>query len=652
MSPVGAPSTNSLASRPESPRLPATAHGAGVELAGIRSVVPARILDTRVGLGAPQGPVGEAAAIDVPVLAQHGVPASGVDTVVLNVTVVRPTATSYVTIWPSGVPRPETSSLNMTPGLTIANLVVTKVGAGGMVSLFNRFGTTHLVADVVGYSTASEHLQPIVPSRILDTRSGVGTPAGKVGPSASIDVVVVGRGGVPVTGVGSVLLNLTVTQPTADSYVTVWPTGLERPEASSLNMSSGETRPNMVVAKVGADGKVSLFNRFGTTHLIADVVGWMPEYGAYTAINPIRVLDTRNGTGHYGTALYNEMFGGYILRPGVFDGPVREGRTIAVSVEQSVVPPAATALVLNLTAVGATKATYITSWPFGQPMPTASVLNVVPGDVAPNMVVVERGGAGQWLLGGTYFNLFNAFGDVHLVADVVGYFVPWDAQDAVDPVANSIHIVVAAPSDVPFTITDEAALHTVRVAEGWLRDQSGRGLRLDTADGDVEVSRLRFSRTREDLQDEIAFSGYFGFEGVFDEVIAGGFANPRKKYVVFVESLWSGNVAGIADSPGPIGLVFTSEVDVDTSLTWTSSDVPAVVLHELFHTVGAVSTCAPNATPGGGHVAEELDLMYDGLLADPELLVLDVGRDDYWGQGDSLCDGEPYPDLSLTPYFE
>jgi len=67
-------------------------------------------------------------------------------------------------------------------------------------------------------------------------------------------------GGVPATGVSAVVLNVTVTQPTTGSFLTVYPSGTTRPLASSLNFVAAQTVPNLVVAKVGADGKVGVYN--------------------------------------------------------------------------------------------------------------------------------------------------------------------------------------------------------------------------------------------------------------------------------------------------------------------------------------------------------------------------------------------------------
>ena len=114
----------------------------------------------------------------------------------------------------------------------------------------------------------------LTPARILDTRSANGAPAARLGADAALDLQVTGRGGVPAGGVSAVVMNVTVTEPSAPSYLTVWPAGQTRPTASNLNFVAGQTVPNLVVAKVGAGGRVSFYNAGGSTHVVADVVGW------------------------------------------------------------------------------------------------------------------------------------------------------------------------------------------------------------------------------------------------------------------------------------------------------------------------------------------------------------------------------------------
>jgi hypothetical protein len=67
---------------------------------------------------------------------------------------------------------------------------------------------------------------------------------------------------------------VTVTGTSAGSYLTLYPSDASQPLASDLNWTAGLTVPNLVVVKLGADGKVTIFNGVGSTDVIADVVGW------------------------------------------------------------------------------------------------------------------------------------------------------------------------------------------------------------------------------------------------------------------------------------------------------------------------------------------------------------------------------------------
>ncbi len=109
-------------------------------------VAPSRLLDTRSG-----ATIGAAGTVHLQVTGRGGVPASGVSAVVLNVTVTEPSSTGFLTAWPGGEGRPLASNLNYVSGQTVPNLVVVKVGAGGVVDLFNSTGSTHVVADVAGW---------------------------------------------------------------------------------------------------------------------------------------------------------------------------------------------------------------------------------------------------------------------------------------------------------------------------------------------------------------------------------------------------------------------------------------------------------------------------------------------------------------------
>ena len=222
-----------------------------------------------------------------------GVPATGASAVVLNVTVTEPVGGGFVTVWPAGSARPLASNLNFTSGLTVPNLVTVKLGEGGRVSLYHSGFAAHLVADVAGWfgETSGARYHPVVPARVLDTRIPViqlppgMLPPGSVYPpphypnvvpaGGVVELEVAGQGGVPANGASAVILNVTAVDPAGGGFLTVWPAGQPRPLASNLNFVASRTVPNLVVAKLGAGGQVSIYNGSGNTvHLIADVAGW------------------------------------------------------------------------------------------------------------------------------------------------------------------------------------------------------------------------------------------------------------------------------------------------------------------------------------------------------------------------------------------
>src|SRR5258708_33948223 len=92
-----------------------------------------------------------------------------------------------------------------------------------------------------------------------------------------MNLQVTARGVVPATGVSAVALNVTVANPTSWSYLTIFPAGTALPLAANLNFTAGATVPNRVVVKAGSAGQVSIFNGFGSTHVVVDVNGWFPD---------------------------------------------------------------------------------------------------------------------------------------------------------------------------------------------------------------------------------------------------------------------------------------------------------------------------------------------------------------------------------------
>jgi hypothetical protein len=254
---------------------------------GFTSMPPTRIVDSR-----PSSQVGPFASPwlagttrDVLVGGANGVPADA-DAVVLNVTVTDTTGgSSYLTLWPTGQTRPDASSLNWMPGTTIPNAVTVKLGTPGLnagkVSVYNLTGTVDVVIDVAGYyeAGAGRSFHPLDPTRVLDSRasSQVGAYSTPWGTGTTRGVAIGGVSTIPLDA-DSIVANTTVTDTTGSSYLTVWPSGIAKPDASNLNWPTGLTIANAVTVKLGADGadagKVSIFNFSSRVDVITDVAGW------------------------------------------------------------------------------------------------------------------------------------------------------------------------------------------------------------------------------------------------------------------------------------------------------------------------------------------------------------------------------------------
>jgi hypothetical protein len=235
---------------------------------GFTGQAPTRVLDTRYAIGAPQAKLGAGRTLTLTV---PGLPA-GATAVALNVTVTNPTASSYLSVYPGSGSRPTASNLNFTAGQTIPNLVLVPLGPGNTVTFYNNAGTVNVIADLVGYYApgTGAGFTGQAPTRVLDTRYAIGAPQAKLGAGRTLTLTVPG---LP-AGATAVALNVTVTNPTASSYLSVYPGSGSRPTASNLNFTAGQTIPNLVLVPLGPGNTVTFYNNAGTVNVIADLVGY------------------------------------------------------------------------------------------------------------------------------------------------------------------------------------------------------------------------------------------------------------------------------------------------------------------------------------------------------------------------------------------
>jgi hypothetical protein len=224
-----------------------------------------------------------------------------------------------------------------------------------------------------------------------------------------------------------------------------------------------------------------------------------------------------------------------------------------------------------------------------------------------------------------------------------------------DRQGSQIHALYVLPSDGADRAldTDGTIEASVQNFQTWLRGQTGgRGLRLDTFQGQLDVTFVRLSQT--DAQ--LASSGLFIRDAIERELRAAGFTQAGKIYALYYDGSSTAACGGGAwppTLPGQLGGVYLRATFGAGFLCYDPTRsrsglqlMDLAVLHELLHTMGFVATCSPHHTRAG-HVSDSpSDLMWAGD-APWTPSVLDVGRDDYFDAPVAGC-----PDLADSAYLE
>jgi hypothetical protein len=379
-------------------------------------LTPTRILDTRNGTGAPRAALGAGRVLHLQVDGQSGVPAGGVSSVVLNLTVTGPTANSFLTAFPAGAARPTASSINFPAGWTGANFVTVQVGTGGRVDIYNSAGSVQVIADVLGFYAGNDDVLnqrglggqffPTEPERLLDTRQGFGTLRPGDGVVEWLDF------GDLNPHIRALAVNITAVVPSSSGFLTAWDGNNFPPLASTLNFTRGTVVPNLAIVptmpcnfKPACAGMASFEvvngSRTAQTHVLIDLFGFYDDSNSgisgglrFHPVTPTRIVDSRIGLG---------------------TGPLHPNSTGRVVTPGTVANQNSFALMLNVAAVGPTTKTFLTVWPDGFTRPAVSNLNPAAHQTVANGVIT-------FLSDALAFDIYNSVGTTNVIADVAGTF--------------------------------------------------------------------------------------------------------------------------------------------------------------------------------------------------------------------------------------
>jgi hypothetical protein len=408
-----------------------------IPLANYTAVTPFRVLDTRSSSCVQCSPgalgPGVTRVLQVTGFGTHPVPSTAV-VVVLNVTAVAGTASSLLSVYPTGSPPPGTSALNFRAGSVTPNLVTVALGTGGAVNVFNSLGVVNVVVDVEGYfappgsPTPVGEFHPIAPTRVCDTRVvSYACHGALIGGIPR--VVTVAQGTIPNDGkAAAAVLNLTAVAGSAMTYLIVYPTssngtcatGKSLPGAATINVNKGDVAANRAMVLLGPatsggpDTSVCVYSALGSINVVLDANGWFGSTTAsdgyqYQATVPTRICDTRSGSasctvGAIGAGLSRLV--GVAGHGGI--PPVGGGIVVQ-------------AVVANLTGIAPVIATYMVSYSASlTKAPTSSDISLRAGEVRGNLIAVQL----DTTLGANdgFIELFNSVGSVNAAVDVEGWF--------------------------------------------------------------------------------------------------------------------------------------------------------------------------------------------------------------------------------------
>ena len=281
----------------------------------VNGVTPSRLFDTRVG--SPQGTIvvdkttyGGSKELRVKVSGVSGLPEYGIGAVTINLTATEPDDTGYITVYPCGT-RPLASNMNYVFDQTVSTSVTTAVSPTGEICVYSS-AQTNLIADINSWSAPNAGYEPLSPQRLVDTRAR--SPQGaitvvkkKYGADSELRVKVAGAAGLPGARMSSVSLNVTVTEPETEGFITVYPCGT-RPLASHLNFVADQTISASVTSPVSADGEICIYSS-SPTNLIADTFGWFVQGSGITPVGPTRLVDTRSASPQGAISVTQKKYG-------------------------------------------------------------------------------------------------------------------------------------------------------------------------------------------------------------------------------------------------------------------------------------------------------------------------------------------------------
>ena len=291
---------------------------------------------------------------------------------------------------------------------------------------------------------------PITPTRFMDTRIGTGGTTGPIGSDSHMALGIEGKNGVPSANVTAVAINLTAVDGADSGYIVAYPEGSSLPGTSNIDYAAGQSIANFAIVPIGTNGGIAFYNSSGgSVQLLGDVTGYFTSdpsatgVTSYTPVNPVRVLDTRDGNG-------------------APEAPLAAGTTLAVQVGGvDGIPSGISSVAISVGAVDETYDGFLECWADGssEPSPWSNVEFATNQNIQ-QFAIVPVGSDGKIDIrpdDGGSGNSTDVF------ADVVGYFAAGTAGEAYRAVPLT-RVLNTKQSDTPIASGGTMSVPTT----GWV----------------------------------------------------------------------------------------------------------------------------------------------------------------------------------------
>lgn len=204
-----------------------------------------------------------------------------------------------------------------------------------------------------------------------------------------------------------------------------------------------------------------------------------------------------------------------------------------------------------------------------------------------------------------------------------------------------VHFVYAVPSDGADRHLDRYGYirTSITVIQEWLAENAGSELRIDTHGGRPDITFVRLTHSTRALMDRETF-----LDRIQIAMGGRGSTTNKKIYAVFYGAPGP-PVGGLARPRGPAAVILGVDYPGTDEEAPQSDDM--TMIHELFHALGAVASCAPNHGRGAHVVDDPRDIMYSGGERSWGAGArIDEDRDDYFGHDNGDC-----TDIADSPFW-